>query len=178
MHGKWQSIGFGLLGLAGLAVAGCQMGQAQPAAESPAPTKAVAVVHALGDTKTAGTVTFTQVADGVKIEADITGLTEGKHGFHVHEFGDCSSLDGKSAGGHFNPDGKPHAGPDSPERHVGDFGNLEAAADGKAHYSRVDNLVAMSGPHSVIGRAIIIHAGEDDLKSQPSGDAGRGSVAP
>ena len=128
-------------------------------AASPAPTKAVAVVHALGDTKTAGKVTFTKVDGGIEIVADVTGLTPGKHGFHVHEFGDCSMMDGTCAGGHFNPDGMPHAGPDAAKRHVGDFGNLEADAEGNAHYSRVDKLITLSGPHSIIGRSIIVHGG-------------------
>ncbi len=174
---NWNSLLMGSLGAVGLVVVGQLVaqpanGQPAPAAMTAAPTKAVAVVHALGDTKTAGKVTFTKVDGGIKIEADITGLTPGKHGFHVHEFGDCSMMDGTCAGGHFNPDGKPHGGPDSAERHVGDFGNLEAGADGKAHYSRVDKLITLSGPHSIIGRSIIVHAGADDLHTQPSGDAG------
>ena len=136
------------------------------------PTKAICMVHGLGDNKVDGKVTFTQVDGGVEIAAELTGLKPGKHGFHIHEFGDCSKMDGTCAGGHFNPDGKPHGGPDSAERHVGDFGNIEAGADGKATYKRVDKLITLSGAHSIIGRAIIVHEKEDDLKTQPSGDAG------
>ena len=150
-------------------------GQSNPAAgpaASAAPTKAVCVVHPLGDAKVGGNVTFTQVADGVAIMAELTGLTPGKHGFHVHEFGDCSMMDGTCAGGHFNPEGTPHGGPESQQRHVGDFGNLVADRSGKATYQRVDGKIALSGPHSIIGRSIIVHADPDDLTSQPTGNAG------
>ncbi len=135
-------------------------------------TKAVAVIHALGDHKVSGTVTFTQLSDGVEIVAELTGLQPGQHGFHVHEFGDCSMVDGKCAGGHFNPTGAPHGGPDSEKRHVGDLGNLKADGEGKVAYKRVDKVISLNGANSIIGRSIIIHAKPDDLKSQPAGDAG------
>jgi Cu-Zn family superoxide dismutase len=96
---------------------------------------------------------------------------DGKHGFHVHEFGDCSMADGVCAGGHFNPTGSPHGSPDAAKRHVGDFGNLTADESGKATYKRVDKLITFSGPNSIIGRSIIVHAAPDDF-SQPSGNAG------
>jgi Cu-Zn family superoxide dismutase len=135
-------------------------------------TKAVAVVHPLGDSKVKGKVTFTQKGGGVEIVAEITGLEPGEHGFHVHEFGDCSMADGACAGGHFNPTGAPHGGPDDAKRHAGDFGNIKADDSGKAMYERVDKMIALHGKNSIIGRSVIIHAGRDDLKSQPSGDAG------
>jgi len=103
-----------------------------PEEKSSAPLKAVAVLHPTAGNKVSGTVTFTEVADGVQVRAEITGLTPGNHGFHVHEFGDCSAADATSAGAHFNPTKQPHAGPDAPERHVGDMGNVEADASGKA----------------------------------------------
>jgi superoxide dismutase, Cu-Zn family len=140
--------------------------------DSTAITKAVAN---LGPTKgydVKGTVTFTKVDGGIKIVADVEDLTPGEHGFHVHEFGDCSSPDGSSAGGHFNPDGVKHGAPDDPVRHVGDMGNLTAGKDGKAHYEWVDSLMTFDGPHNIIGRSVIVHGGADDLKSQPSGNAG------
>ena len=135
-------------------------------------TAAVAVVHALGDNKVKGKVTFTQKDGGVEILAELTGLTPGEHGFHVHEFGDCSMADGKCAGGHFNPTGSPHGSPDSEKRHVGDLGNIKAGEDGKATYKRLDKMITLSGSHSVIGRSVIIHAKADDMKTQPTGDAG------
>lgn len=135
-------------------------------------TKAVAEVHGLGDNKISGTVTFTKVDGGVRIVAEIKGLTPGKHGFHVHEKGDCTKPDGSSAGGHFNPAKAPHGGPDDAQRHVGDLGNLEADADGVAKYDRVDKLITLDGENSILGRGMMIHAKADDLKSQPAGEAG------
>jgi Cu-Zn family superoxide dismutase len=135
-------------------------------------THAVAVVQALGDHKVKGKVTFRQVDGGVEIVAELTGLSPGEHGFHVHEYGDCSMADGKCAGAHFNPTKKDHGGPDSANRHVGDLGNNKAGANGEGTYKRDDKLIALSGPNSIIGRSVIIHAKPDDLKTQPSGDAG------
>src|SRR5262249_38945990 len=101
-------------------------------------TYAIAMIEGLGDHKVKGKVTFTQTEDGVEIVGEFTGLQPGKHGFHVHEFGDCSMADGKCAGGHFNPESMPHAGPDDAKRHVGDLGNLEADGQGHASYKRTD----------------------------------------
>ena len=144
-----------------------------PAAKSAASAKGIAVLHPTAGNKVSGTVTFTPVTDGVQVQAEITGLTPGKHGFHVHEFGDCSAADGSSAGGHFNPTNKPHAAPNAAQRHVGDMGNIEADASGKAKLDYVDHHMSLSNDEtSVIGRAVIVHAKADDLKSQPSGDAG------
>lgn len=158
-----------------LAFLGCQQQQTmqkETIKEEGGPTKAICVLHPTEGNDVRGTVTFTKTAEGVKVIADVSGLTPGKHGFHVHEFGDCSAPDGTSAGGHFNPEGTKHGAPTDVERHVGDLGNLQADADGNAYYEWTDTFIALSGPHSIIGRAIIVHAGEDDLKSQPSGNAG------
>lgn len=135
-------------------------------------TKAIAVVHPTTGSQVMGTVTFTAGADGVHVVADLTGLKPGKHGFHVHEFGDCSSADGSSAGGHFNPDKHEHAGPDAAQRHAGDLGNIEADASGKAHLEMTDKMMKLSGDHSIVGHAVIVHEKADDLKTQPTGDAG------
>ena len=133
---------------------------------------AVCILYPTEGSETSGIVKFTQTPEGIKIVADVKGLTPGKHGFHIHEFGDCSRLDGKSAGGHFNPDDKKHGAPDGSERHVGDLGNLVAGEDGKAHYEWTDLVISFTGSNSIIGRAIIVHAGKDDLTSQPTGNAG------
>jgi Cu-Zn family superoxide dismutase len=142
------------------------------AAYAEEPTKAIAVLHPTQGNHVEGTVTFTKSGDEVKIVADVTGLTPGKHGFHIHECGDCSSPDGKAAGGHFNPTSNPHAGHDTAQRHAGDLGNLEADSSGKAHLELTDNMMTMSGDKSIIGRGVIVHEKEDDLKSQPVGNAG------
>jgi Cu-Zn family superoxide dismutase len=134
--------------------------------------QAIAVLHPTQGSDVHGTVRFVQEKDGVRIVADVEGLTQGKHGFHVHETGNCSSPDAESAGGHFNPTGKQHGAPSDKERHAGDFGNITAGADGRAHYEMTDRMMQLSGPHSIIGRAVIVHANPDDLKSQPTGNAG------
>src|SRR5213075_3306200 len=123
-----------------------------PAKKPSAPLKAVAVLHPTADSKVSGTVIFTEEADGVQVRAEITGLAPGNHGFHVHEFGDCSAADASSAGAHFNPTNKPHAGPDTAERHVGDMGNLEADASGAAKLDYVDHEISLvDDQRSVIG---------------------------
>jgi superoxide dismutase, Cu-Zn family len=144
-----------------------------PGPKSAAPLKAIAVLHPTAGNKVSGTVTFTEEADGVRVQAELTGLTPGKHGFHVHEFGDCSTPDLASAGGHFNPMNKPHAGPDAAERHVGDMGNVEADASGAGKLDYVDHEISLTNDQrSVIGRSVVVHAKADDLKSQPAGDSG------
>jgi Cu-Zn family superoxide dismutase len=162
-----------MIGLAFLSLAALT-GQAQTPAEKPsAPLKAIAVLHPTAGNKVSGTVTFTEVADGVQVHAELAGLTAGDHGFHVHEFGDCSAPDASSAGAHFNPTNNPHAGPDAPDRHVGDMGNVEADASGKAKLEYVDHQISLTNDQqSVIGRSVVVHMKRDDLKSQPAGDSG------
>jgi len=143
-----------------------------PAAKSTTSSKAIAVLHPTAGNKVSGTVTFAPVADGVQVHAEITGLTPGKHGFHVHEFGDCSAADATSAGAHFNPSNQPHAGPDAAARHAGDMGNVEADASGNAKLDYVDHQISLNDAKSAIGRSVVVHAKPDDLKTQPSGDSG------
>lgn len=143
------------------------------AADLSAPLKASALLESTEGNK----VTVTEVADGVRVQADLAGLTPGKHGFHVHEKGDCSAPDASSAGGHFNPAGKPHGAPEDAERHAGDMGNIEADSSGLAKLNYIDHTLSLvAGEKSIIGRAIVVHAKADDLHSQPTGDAG-GRVA-
>ena len=139
-------------------------------------TKAICVMTPTEGYEVKGLITFTQTDDGILIEADIEGLSEGNHGFHIHEWGDISKSDGTSAGGHFNPDNSEHAGPGDAIRHAGDLGNITADENAKAHYRQIDSLISFTGKNNIIGRSVIIHVGEDDLVSQPTGDAG-GRVA-
>jgi Cu-Zn family superoxide dismutase len=134
--------------------------------------KAVAVLTAMSDSSVAGTFHFELTDAGIKITGTVTGLTPGKHGFHVHQYGDLTKADGTSAGGHFNPHGSEHAGPHADHRHVGDLGNIVADESGTAVVSIVDTQLTFSGDNSIIGRSVVVHAGEDDLSSQPSGAAG------
>ncbi len=123
---------------------------------------------------TSGSASFTQVGDKVHLVANVTGLTPGQeHGFHVHEAGDCSSGDGMSAKGHFNPYGKPHGSPASAERHAGDMPALRADAGGNARIdTTLDVMSVKPGPASVVGRGLIVHASPDDYKTHPTGNAG------
>ena len=108
-----------------------------------------------------GIVKFSQVEGGTRIQARIEGLPKGKHGFHIHQWGNLEN-GCTSAGGHFNPFGKTHGGPDMDERHVGDMGNIES--DGKlAEIDYVDKVITLVGEHSIIGRTVVVHADEDDL---------------
>jgi len=134
--------------------------------------KGIAVLSPTRGSLVKGIVMFEAVKGGTKVTAHISGLTPGKHGFHVHEYGDCSSDDGMGAGGHFNPGQMPHSMPMSEKRHVGDMGNLDADKDGNAHLEYVDFMIALSGASSILGRGVIVHEKEDDLKTQPTGNAG------
>lgn len=119
-----------------------------------------------------GTVTFTQEKGFVRVIADVNGLTPGKHGFHVHDLGDTRAADGTATGGHFDPKGHPHGGPSASRRHAGDLGNLTADASGHAHLEWDDYKLQLNGPETILGRSVIVHADEDDLSSQPTGNAG------
>ena len=135
-------------------------------------TKAIAVLQPTEGNKVHGTLTFTKEGNNVKVVGHLEGLTPGKHGFHLHEFGDCSSKDGAAAGGHFNPAGSPHGAPADAKRHEGDLGNIEAGEDGSVHVELTDSVLKLEGPDSIIGRGVIVHANPDDLKTQPTGNAG------
>lgn len=105
----------------------------------------------------------------VKVSARVEGLGDGKkHGFHVHEFGDLSSEDGKAMGGHFNPRNVSHGLLGAKKRHVGDMGNLGGNGGGVGVYERENDLVAVSG---IVGRGVVVHEVVDD-GGQPTGNSG------
>ena len=135
---------------------------------------AVAKLESTRGNTASGTVTFTQKGDKVRVEANLSGLKpNADHGFHVHEKGDCSSGDGMSTGGHFNPLGKPHGHHGGAERHAGDLPAVTADAAGNAKVSVTMDVITVSpGPTSVIGRGMILHRDPDDYKTQPTGNAG------
>jgi Cu-Zn family superoxide dismutase len=129
--------------------------------------------------KAVGLATFTEGSSGVSVKILMEGLAPGEHGWHLHDFGICDPAGGEpfeSAGPHWNPTDMPHGAPDAPEHHVGDFGNFMASADGLAQAQiTTSDFTLGPGPTSVFdedGTAIIIHAGQDDLTSPPSGNSG------
>lgn len=157
-----------LIALAAAAlVAGCQLFRA----EGP---RARAELQPTRGNTAAGTVYFKQFGERVRVHAVVTGLRpDREHGFHIHEVGDCSSGDGMSAKGHFNPYGKPHAHHSTAERHAGDLPALKADAAGRAELSiELDVITVAAGPASVVGRGLIVHADPDDYRTQPTGNAG------
>jgi len=135
---------------------------------------ATAVLAPTKGNSVSGTVNFTQKGEVVLVEAKISGLSaNGTHGFHIHEKGNCGAADAASAGAHFNPSGSKHGGQVGAIRHGGDLGNLRADANGFAQASiQVAGITLGTDPKSIIGRAVIVHGGPDDLKSQPAGNSG------
>lgn len=123
--------------------------------------KAVAVLK--GNSQVEGVVNLLQEDNGpTTVKVRITGLTPGKHGFHLHEFGDTTN-GCISTGPHFNPNKLTHGAPEDDVRHAGDLGNIVAGSDGVAEATIVDNQIPLSGPNAVIGRALVVHELEDDL---------------
>lgn len=142
-------------------------------------------LKSLGGSSVKGQVLFTESEytneDGetersVLITYEVTGMTPNKtRGFHIHEVGDCSSDDGMSAGGHFNPGGHDHGALHDEHSHAGDFGNITSDSKGNAvgQIANVKKITLDSDADSyIVGRSVIVHAAADDLKSQPTGDAG------
>lgn len=135
---------------------------------------ATATLTAISGSAVSGTLSFHEPSDRVvHIKGTIEGLTPGKHAFHVHVNGNCDSPDGMSAGGHFSPAGGRHGAPTDKEHHLGDLGNIEADASGRAV---VDVMVpgvsiALMGMASIADRSIVIHAKGDDY-SDPAGNSG------
>lgn len=122
----------------------------------------------------AGTVRFTQDGDKVRVAGEVRGLRpNAEHGFHVHEKGDCSSPDGNSAGGHYNPTGQPHGRADGGAHHAGDLPSVRADASGVARFSvDVRGISVGSGPADVVGKGLIVHRDPDDYRTQPTGNSG------
>jgi len=135
--------------------------------------RAVASLEPTKGSTTRGTVTFAQRGDRVRVTAQLSGLKPGaEHGFHIHEKGDCSSGDGMSAGGHFNPAGKPH-GPQGAPHHAGDMPSLRADAHGNASATfELAEVAIGSGAADILGKGLIVHRDPDDYKTQPTGNAG------
>jgi superoxide dismutase, Cu-Zn family len=138
------------------------------------PPRATAALQPTKGSKAFGEATFEQVGGKVRVIVFAQGLRpDAEHGFHIHEAGDCSSGDGMSTKGHFNPYGKPHGDAKSAERHAGDLPALKAGKDGRAKIDvEMDVITLTPGPANIVGRGLIIHADPDDYKTQPTGNAG------
>lgn len=125
--------------------------------------------------KAGGQVFFFTTEDGLRVHAAVTAATEGVHGIHIHEKGDCSAPDASSAGGHWNPTKGEHGAPNEPEKHAGDLGNIVVQANGTG----IAEMVLLDSAHenlddwsAIIGKSVVLHSGRDDLNSQPAGDSG------
>ncbi|MBB4128198.1 Cu-Zn family superoxide dismutase [Xanthomonas translucens] len=150
---------------------------AEPApAATPAQAAASAALSPTQGNQVAGEVKFDTVEGVVHVTGTITGLKpNSEHGFHIHEFGDCSAPDGSSAGGHFNPAKSEHGQVSADPHHGGDMPNLKADADGKATIdAAVSNNVNIGkgDGFDILNHAVIVHADPDDYKTQPTGNAG------
>jgi Cu-Zn family superoxide dismutase len=161
---------YALIGLVAAGLSGCESVES---VFSDGP-RASANLRPTNGNNTSGKAEFRQAGNKVRVTANVSGLKPGsEHAFHVHEAGDCSSDDGMSAKGHFNPLGKPHGSPTSPERHAGDMPMLRADSSGNAKLdTELDIVTVAPGPNSIVGRGLIVHADPDDFKTQPTGNAG------
>ncbi|MFZ2388805.1 MAG: superoxide dismutase family protein [Polaromonas sp.] len=136
--------------------------------------RAVAQLQSTSGNTATGTVNFVQTGDKVTVSGTVRGLkANAEHGFHLHEKGDCSSADGMSAGGHFNPGSKPHGSHADMNHHAGDLPSLKADASGVANFSFSSQTITVgSGVSDIVGRAVIVHRDPDDYTTQPTGNSG------
>ena len=137
--------------------------------------KTVVNLDSKSNSNASGVITIWETKDSIKVTANIKNLKpNSEHGFHIHEKGDCSAKDAKSAGGHFSPETSKHGSPDNMHHHLGDMGNLESDASGNATKTIVIKKlnISQNDKFSVKGKAFIVHQDQDDMTSQPSGNAG------
>ena len=144
------------------------------AAETSAAAEVQVTLEPKSGSNVRGQLRLAEDTGGVRITGELNGLSAGQHGFHVHENGDCSAPDAKSAGEHFNPTHKRHGGLQSRERHAGDLGNIQANGSGLAKVDVTGPGLSLSSgrPGSIRGRALVVHAQADDQKSDPAGNSG------
>lgn len=137
------------------------------------PKAAVAVLHGTqGNDDVSATIRFTPKDGGLAYTTEAKGLKPGKHGYHIHLYGDCSSDDGKSAGTHFNLKGSSENPPEDIDHITGDLGELDAGDDGSASDDGMLDGASLTGAKAIIGRGVIIHEKANDPKQPPIGAAG------
>jgi superoxide dismutase, Cu-Zn family len=140
---------------------------------APAPvtvTVVTATLESRSSSNVTGNARITPGGSGVIVMVDISGATPGDHGVHIHDKGDCSAPDATSAGPHFNPKAaEHHGGLSTPVRHGGDLGNMQVDSNGKGLLVVQVSDLTMD---QVVGRSILVHAGKDDLQSDPAGNSG------
>ncbi len=158
-----------------LTLVSCERAQQHTGVMStPMAKQAIATIGPASDSSVTGMAIFTQNGDQITLTIEIQNASPGIHAVHIHESGDCSSPDGTSAGGHWNPTGVAHGKWGEGEFHLGDIGNITVGEDGTGSIELTTDLweIGTGSDVDVVGRGIIVHAGADDFTSQPSGDAG------
>jgi Cu-Zn family superoxide dismutase len=163
-----KSISLSIGALAVLSLTACQ------SMERGTGQKASATLESRSGSNTKGTVNFVWQGNDVLVIGNFSGLKpNAEQGFHVHEKGDCSAPDATSAGGHFNPDGKPHGMPGSGSNHAGDMPNIKSDANGNAVYSaKLSGFAVNNATNGILGKSVVVHRDPDDYKSQPAGNSG------
>ena len=163
-----------LIGIS-LALTGCERVQQQAGVLTmPTAKQAIATIDSASESSVTGMAIFTQDGDQITLVIEIQNASPGLHAVHIHENGDCSSPDGKSAGGHWNPTGVAHGKWGEGEFHLGDIGNITVGEDGTGSIELTTDLweIGTGSDIDVVGKGIIVHADADDFTSQPSGNAG------
>ena len=155
-----------------IVLAGCE--HIEKAISTSPSKQASAIINASSGSEVSGTATFTQTGQKVMLRIEVENVSPGEHGVHIHEYGDCSAPDGKSAGGHWNPTNVDHGKWGVGEFHLGDIGNIMVGEDGTGSIELATDLweVGTGSDIDVVGKSIIVHADPDDFVSQPSGNAG------
>lgn len=177
MRKRFVSVGIKaltLLFVGGVSIALVSCGTILPEIFSSPSKQAIATIHSTSGSNVMGTATFTQSADTIMLRIEVKNVAPGLHAVHIHEKGDCSSPDGKSAGGHWNPTNVAHGKWGEGEFHLGDIGNITVHEDGTGVIELKTNLweLGTGSNLDVVGKSIIVHADADDFTSQPSGNAG------
>ena len=165
-----------LLGVAVISMSAVASAAAEGGHEDGVPgdvKSAVATIAPRSGSEVQGTATFARKGGKVQLTLVLQNLTPGVHAVHLHETGDCSDPEGKSAGAHWNPSAMPHGKWGAPA-HLGDIGNVVADKNGKATFKMTTELWTIGGSAetNVLGKAVIVHKSEDDFKTQPTGNAG------